>query len=546
MKKQPNPTIKTPDLSRLSAAELRLVMAQMQQQQQQFQTVIDEQNARLLNQDKALDAAHRRIELLEEINRLLKAQKFSASSEKSKFQLNLFDETELEVLLDELLDALPETPDEGEGIVLQRKERQTRERGFSAHLVRERIEHKLTELEKAGADKTFFTKVKEELHYIPAQLKVLEHWQEKAVFNSKNSTQDEHIIAAQRPVHPFGKCSVTTSLIAHVITDKYLYGMPLYRQEGKFKNLGQSIQRNNMAQWCMRFADAAKPMLQLMREVQNSSNYLQADETRLQVLKEDGKTAESDKWMWVIRGGPPDQLSVLFEYDPSRAGSVAVRLLDDFKGVLQADGFSGYSKVCKENSLTRIGCWDHARRKFVEADKGANPKAKAKKGTVSKADVALSYIRKLYRVESNIADKTDEERLKVRQEISVPILNEFKQWLEKNAGKVMKGGALRKAIDYTLNQWSYLIGYCERSDLMISNIMAENAIRPFAIGRKNWLFADTRKGAEASAACYSLIETAKANNLEPQAYIKHILDHIATADTLEKLELLLPWNVKLD
>lgn len=361
--------------------------------------------------------------------------------------------------------------------------------------MRERIEHKLTELEKSGADQTFFTKVKEELHYIPAQLKVLEHWQEKAVFNSKNSTQDEHIIAAQRPVHPFGKCSVTTSLIAHVITDKYLYGMPLYRQESKFKGLGQSIQRNNMAQWCMRFADAVKPLLHLMREVQNSSSYLQADETRLQVLKEDGKTAQSDKWMWVIRGGPPDQLSVLFEYDPSRAGSVAVRLLDDFKGVLQAD-------------------------------------------------VALSYIRKLYRVESNIADKTDEERLKARQEISVPVLNEFKQWLDKNTGKVMKGGALRKAIDYTLNQWQYLIGYCERSDLMISNIMAENAIRPFAIGRKNWLFADTRKGAEASAACYSLIETAKANGLEPQAYIKHILDHIATADTLEKIELLLPWNIK--
>ena len=546
MKKEPNHTIKTPDLSRLSAAELRLVMAQMQQQQQQFQTVIDEQNARLLNQDKALDAAHRRIELLEEINRLLKAQKFSASSEKSKFQLNLFDETELEALLDELLDALPETPDEGEGIVQQRKERQTRESGFSAHLVRERIEHKLTELEKAGADKTFFTKVKEELHYIPAQLKVLEHWQEKAVFNSKNSTQDEHIIAAQRPVHPFGKCSVTTSLIAHIIVDKYLYGMPLYRQEGKFKNLGQSIQRNNMAQWCIRFADVAKPLLQLMREVQNSGNYLQADETRLQVLKEDGKTAQSDKWMWVIRGGPPEKQSVLFEYDPSRAGSVAVRLLDDFEGVLQADGFSGYSKVCKENSLTRIGCWDHARRKFVDADKSADSKAKAKKGTVSKTDVVLSYIRKLYRVESNIADKTDEERLKARQEISMPILNEFKQWLEKNAGKVMKGSALRKAIDYTLNQWQYLIGYCERGDLMISNIMAENAIRPFAIGRKNWLFADTRKGAEASAACYSLIETAKANNLAPQAYIKHILDHIATADTLEKLELLLPWNVKLD
>ena len=538
MKKQPKPTIKTPDFSSLSAAELRLMVAQ-------FQAVVEEQNASLLEHKSELKAAHRRIELLEEMNRLLKTQKFSASSEKSKFQLNLFDETELEAQLDELFDTLPEASDENVELTQARKARQTRQRGFSANLVRERIEHTLTELEKAGADTTFFTKVKEELHYIPAQLKVLEHWQEKAVFTSRESTSEEQMIAAQRPVHPFGKCSVTTSLIAHVIVDKYLYGMPLYRQEGKFKNLGQSIQRNTMAQWCMRFADAAKPLLQLMREVQNSGRYLQADETRLQVLKEDGKTAQSDKWMWVIRGGPTGQLSVLFEYDPTRASSVAVRLLDDFKGVLQADGFSGYSAVCKANSITRIGCWDHARRKFVEADKSADSKAKAKQGTVSKADVALGYIRKLYRVESNIADKTDEERLKARQEISVPVLNEFKLWLEKNAAKIMKGGALRKAIDYTLNQWEYLIGYCERGDLMISNIMAENAIRPFAIGRKNWLFADTRKGAETSAACYSLIETAKANNLDPQAYIKHILDHIAVADTLEKLEALLPWNVEL-
>jgi transposase len=535
MKKQPKPTIKTPDLSSLSAAELRLMVAQMQQE---FQAVVDKQKCEL-------KAAHRRIELLEEMNRLMKAQKFSASSEKSKFQLNLFDETELEAQLDELFEALPEAPDENTELTQARKVRQTRQRGFSANLVRERIEHRLTELEKAGADRTFFTKVKEELHYIPAQLKVLEHWQEKAVFSSKNNASEEQMIAAQRPVHPFGKCSVTTALIAHVITDKYLYGMPLYRQESKFKGLGQPIYRNNMAQWCIRCADAAKPILQLIREVQNSGNYLQADETRLQVLKEDGKTAQSDKWMWVIRGGPPGQLSVLFEYDPSRAGSVPVRLLDEFKGVLQADGYSGYSAVCKANSITRIGCWDHARRKFVEAEKSANPKAKTKTGTVNKADVALSYIRKLYRVETNIAEKTDEERLKARQEISVPVLNEFKEWLEHNTRKIMKGGALRTAIDYTLNQWQYLIGYCERGDLMISNAMAENAIRPFAIGRKNWLFADTRKGAEASAACYSLIETAKANNLDPQAYIKHILDHIATADTLEKLEALLPWNVEL-
>jgi len=201
------------------------------------------------------------------------------------------------------------------------------------------------------------------------------------------------------------------------------------RQESKFKGLSQPIYRDNMAQWCMRFADTAKPLLHLMREVQNSGQYLQADEARLQVLKEDGKTAQSDKWMWVTRGGPPNQLSVLFEYDPSRAGSVAVRLLDGFNGVLQADGYSGYGNVCNQNNLIRIGCWDHARRKFVEASKGANPQAKQKirKGTVDKADVALSYIRKHYRVETSLADKTDAVRLIARQEISVPVLNELKQ-----------------------------------------------------------------------------------------------------------------------
>ena len=165
MKKKPSTPNKPPDLSSLSAAELRLMVAQ-------YQAVVEEQNTSLLEQKNELKAAHRRIELLEEMNRLLKTQKFSASSEKSKFQLNLFDETELEAQLDELFEALPETSDENAELTQARKARQTRQRGFSANLMRERIEHTLTELEKAGADRTFFTKVKEELHYIPAQLKV--------------------------------------------------------------------------------------------------------------------------------------------------------------------------------------------------------------------------------------------------------------------------------------------------------------------------------------------------------------------------------------
>ncbi len=382
--------------------------------------------------------------------------------------------------------------------------------------------------------------MKEELEYIPAQLKVLEYWQEKAVFEQDGQ---EHVIAAARSRHPLGKCIATPSLLAYLITSKYADGLPLYRQEQMFKRLGHDLSRTSMAHWIIRLNDVFKPLMTLMRETQNGSDYLQADETRIQVLKEDGKKAQSDKWMWVTRGGPPGKPSVLFEYDPSRGGKVPVRLLDDFQGILQADGYSGYGQVCRENGLTRIGCWDHARRKFVEASRAAP--AKGKKGQPSKADVALSHIRKLYALEKAANELSDAERYRVRQEKSLPLLNAFKAWLEKNASKVLKGSLTRKAMDYTLNQWDTLIGYCERGDLKISNAGAENAIRPFALGRKAWLFADTSQGAKASATCYSLIETAKANGLEPSAYIHHVLTHIADAVTLEQLEALLPWNAEL-
>jgi len=169
----------------------------------------------------------------------------------------------------------------------------------------------------------------------------------------------------------------------------------------------------------------------------------------------------------------------------------------------------------------------------VEASRAAPPGGK--KRQPSKADVALSHIRKLYRIEKNARDLSDSERLRVRQEHSLPALKVFRTWLGDNVGKLMKGSLTRKAMEYTLNQWDTLVGYCGRGDLQISNVLAENAIRPFAVGRKAWLFADTSQGAQASATCYSLIETAKANGLEPSAYIHHVLEHIAEADTVEKL-----------
>jgi transposase len=533
MKLKPETPSKAPDISGLSAAELLSMVEGLQQE-------LAAKSAEVQQRSQAIQQRDQYIQILEELLRWKRIQQFGASSEKSAHQIHLFDEAELEVEIDVLRDQLPDDVKEEEAPPASRKRRQ---RGFSDKLLRERIELTLSDEDKAGAIKTFFTKVKEELQFIPAQLKVLEYWQEKAVFEQNG---EERILAAVRPAHPLGKCTATTSLLAYVITSKYADGLPLYRLEHMLKRLGHEISRTSMAHWVIRLDDVFKPLINLMREVQNSSDYLQADESRIPVLKEDGKTAQSDKWMWVTRGGPPGKPSVLFEYDPSRAGKVPVRLLDDFSGILQADGYSGYGKVCRDNNITRIGCWDHARRKFVEATKGAKPQGKGKPQKVSKADVALSHINKLYAIERQIKELGVDERYRIRQELSVPRLEALKIWLTTNAGKVAKGTMTRTAMDYTLNQWPTLIGYCERGDLHISNVLAENAIRPFALGRKAWLFADTSRGARASATCYSLVETAKANSLEPSAYIQSVLDRIAEADSLEKLEALLPWNVDLE
>ncbi|MFH6562206.1 IS66 family transposase [Aeromonas caviae] len=532
MKTTPNNLTPSPDLSGLGASELLAVIAGFQQQ-------LALKDEALQSKEEAIQRRDAHILLLEELLRLRRIQRFAASSEKLH-QLQLFDEAELEADIDALLaqlpDDLPQTPEP--------KAKTRRQRGFSASLLRERIELTLSDEQKAGASKVFFTKVKEELQFIPAQLKVLEIWQEKAVFERDG---EEVILAANRPVHPLGKCIATPSLLGYIITSKYADGLPLYRLEQMFKRLGQEVSRTSMAHWIIRLDEVFQPLMNLLREEQNHATYLQADETRIQVLKEEGKTAQSDKWMWVTRGGPPGRPAVLFEYDPSRAGSVPVRLLDGFSGILQADGYSGYSQVCKQSGLTRIGCWDHARRKFIEATQAAPTVAKGKsKPGASKADVALGYIGKLYAIEREQKERSDAERYQARQTRSMPLLAELKTWLENNVGKVMKGSLTRKAMEYTLGQWSYLVGYCERGDLHISNVLAENAIRPFAVGRKAWLFADSAQGAKASATCYSLLETAKANDLEPSAYINHVLAQIGEADSLEKLEALLPWNVPLE
>ena len=525
--------------SPLNGQQLLHLLAEKEAQLALADKQLREQQEQIAGQMKEIAGHRHYICVLEEYLRLAKAQKYGASSEKlSAAQIRLFDEAELEVTLSDLEEQLDDA-DLGKP-----RTQRTRQRGFPADLKRVRIELPLSPEEKEGASRTFFTKVKEELEFIPARLQVLEYWQEKAVFTAEDGS--DRVAAAPRPTHPLGKCAASTALLAHIMTAKYADGLPLYRQEGILKRYGADVSRTHMAHWMVRLDEVFTPLIKLMRETQNASDYLQADETRIQVLKETGKAAQSDKWMWLIRGGPPGQTSVLFDYDPSRAGSVPERLLDGFTGVLQTDGYSGYGRVCQTQGITRIGCMDHARRKFVEALK-AEPKSqyKGSKGLPSKASVALNKIGKLYALERQIKDQPEAARLAARQQQARPLLEEIKTWLQENVVKVLKGGRTYVAMNYMLNQWDYLIGYCNDGKLHMTNVLAENAIRPFAVGRRAWLFADTPQGAKASATCYSLIESAKANSLEPYAYIKHLLDRIGDAKTLEQLEALLPWNVPL-
>jgi len=510
------------------------LMAQLQASQQSIEErdrLIEAHQQQITTQQQQITAQNKLLKLMEEKLRLARIKRFGASSEKLGFQKGLFDEAELEEDLHDLEVLLPE---EKTATKPARKKR----KGLSKKLPRVRIELTLSDEEKAGAVKTFFTKVKEELDIIPAKARVLEYWQEKAVFEQDGEQQ---IISAQRPVHPLGKSIGSISLLAWIVVSKYADALPLYRLENILKRYGGNITRTTLANWIIRLDEVFMPLINLLREHQLEGDYLQADETRLQVLKEDGKLATSDSWMWLIRGGPPDQPAVLFEYDASRCEAVPVRLLEGFAGVLQTDGYAGYNKVCRENKLTRIGCWDHARRKFIEASQAAPAN---KQNKVSKADEGLGQIRKLYAIEKRIKDLEPEQKTQQRQALSKPILDELKIWLQTNISRVAKDSLTWKAMRYTLNQWEQLIGYCEDGRLNISNALAENAIRPFAVGRRNWLFSDTPRGAKASATCYSLIETAKANGLEPYQYLHNVLKKIAQAETVEDFEALLPWNMK--
>jgi len=289
----------------------------------------------------------------------------------------------------------------------------------------------------------------------------------------------------------------------------------------------------------MKTADACVPLLQLLRQEILSGPLVNGDETTLQVLDEPGRAPTTDSYMWVFRGGQPEKPAVEFLYDPTRSSEVAAKYLRGFKGFVQTDGYVGYDFLDAQPGVIHVGCWAHARRKFMDVLKAAgNPSSGVAYDSVER-------IRQLYAIEKTARQKnlTREELCAVRQELAKPLLESFHDWLSDRALETPPKGLLGKAISYTLQQWHRLKKYIDNGLLQPDNNAAENAIRPFVVGRKNWLFSGTPEGATASAAFYSLIETAKANQLEPYWYLRYVFGRLPVATSEEDYRVLLPQYI---
>ena len=383
----------------------------------------------------------------------------------------------------------------------------------------------------------------EKLDIIPAVIQVVRHIRPKYCCKSCEGVETKGSTVKIAPVPPqiIPKSIASGGLLAHIFTAKFEDALPFYRQEKQFKRLGTEINRSNMSSWAMKVAEKIQPLLDLLHSQVLTGPLINIDETTIQVLKEPGRSPAQKSYMWLFRGGDPEKPTCIFQYHSTRSGDVASSFLKNYAGAVQSDGFSGYDFLDSNTSILHIGCWAHARRKFMDADKARGKN----KGKVGSTTIALNYIRKLYGIEKKAKNLilSPAEYLAMRKTQSQPILDDFKKWLEKKSLQVVPKSLLGMAISYTLNQWHRLAAFIDCGSATPDNNLAENCIRPFVVGRKNWLFAGSPKGAEASAAIYSLIESAKACKLDVYAYLRFVFEHIPFASVIADYEKLLPYNL---
>ena len=408
-----------------------------------------------------------------------------------------------------------------------------------------RIGHYLseTELEEEFGEKGWKQlpdAISRKYHFVPAKVEVEEH--HIGVYASKT---DEHMVKADHPKSLLHGNLVSPSLAAAIINGKYVNAVPLYRLEQEFRRYGLQITRQHMANWCIRLGEEYLSVLyDHLHEELYSYHVIQADETPV-LVNHDGRKAGSKSWMWVYRSGHlyHNRQIVLYEYQQTRNASHPREFLKGYDGICVTDGYQVYHTLEKElEELTIAGCWVHCRRRFDEALKLINKSHQKESG----AFLLMKQIQAIYREEGKLNSLSSDERLKQRQAVIKPLVDAFFAYL-KNI-KVSRKDKFGDAVGYALNQEKYLRVFLTDGDVPIDNNASERAIRGFCIGKKNWQMIDTINGAKASAIIYSIVETAKANNLKPFDYVQYLLEEIPQHmdDTdCSFIEELLPWSEKL-
>jgi transposase len=464
-----------------------------------------------------------------EIIRDFQRNKFGKKSERwESLEQMVFNEAEVESRKPDPLGEDEECEQEVK-VKAHLKKKRGHRRALPDNLEREEVVILLPEEERFAEDGTPLKivgyELSEKLSYEPAKTKVTVYKRAKYGVDAGDYEKTAPPVPSIIP-----KGIATAELLASVVVEKYGYGMPLYRQEYKFDQMGVDLTRQTMARWVVKCADECMPVWNILSERLLECFYVSCDETHTQVLKEDGRTAESKSWMWVRSTPYGKNKIVLFDYDPHRSSDVAKRLLEEFTGYLQVDGFGSYNIL--EKHVIRIGCNMHGRRYFEKA------KTIGAKNGQSLAEVALNFYKQLYDHEEKIRSLPPTERHRLRQEIQQPIWDEFKIWAEANKDKVPPKSKIGEAINYFLSEYEYLIGYLKDGRLEMDNGFAERAIRKFAIGRNNWMFADTEAGAHSSAMFYSLLCTAKVNDVNIFDAMKYLFKEIPkckNADDFERL-----------
>jgi transposase len=505
--------------------------------------MLSNEQQKLIDENIALKALLQKkdstIKYLEEKLILLQIKKFASQSEKhleqAKTQLNLFNEAEELFTLND--DTNEDDIDSAENkVTIPEHSRSLGRKKLPADLPREEVIIDLNDEEKiCPHDGSLLNKIgqveSESLDIIPAKIKIIKTIRLKYACPCCLQT----IKTAANPIKLLPKTMATPGLLSHIAISKYCDHLPLYRQEKILERMGIELNRNTLAEWMIKVGVVIQPLINLLQDKLLEENYISFDETPVQVLKEDGKKAQSKSWMWV-------QLSyglkpiVLYHYDPSRSSKVPKKLLTDFSGYLQVDGYTGYDPVFSENKkIIRVGCWAHARRKFMDAYKvGSNKNV---------ANSFINLIKELYLIEEKIREMPPDEKLNWRQNKSLIFLDKIKDKLDLLSGKTPPKSKIGEAINYCLNEWDNLKVYLTNGILHIDNNLIENVIRPFCLGRKNWLFSASVNGAEASSNFYSLLHTCYANGLEPYNYLRYIFAKLPEAKTVDDFEKLLPTNL---